>query len=216
MSKLVLRRCLKPSELILVPGIIPLVPQGAENLYQVLSKASVLCLGNLARTFLVPARRQPNALLCATSLSAPTHLHAAALSYKLRLDPSLGGFHFRATTNMVPLEHSKGASTRRFSERRNSTESSDGSGPPSRVNLAEDREWEDVESDTEQSSFLSLVDDERFSRLEDMFEHVKAKVFIDVPAICETFGAFSDKVFVRLALRGVKLMRRFATRAWLP
>ena len=95
-------------------------------------------------------------------------------------------------SKMVPVEKMKRAS--QGLERRNSLDSSGDSEPLSQVDLAEDEEWEDLESDTEESSFLSLVDDERFPRMDDMFEHVKARTSIDFPAICEEFGELSTTV----------------------
>ena len=66
---------------------------------------------------------------------------------------------------------------------------SDDSSTFSRVDLREDKEWEDVESDEEEGvQYVSLVDDRTFPNLRSMFEHVRTASSIDFPGLCHDFG----------------------------
>ena len=66
--------------------------------------------------------------------------------------------------------------------------SSDKSDVLDQVDVGEDREWLDVESDIEETMFQSLVDEAQFTDLMTMFAHVRETSSIDFPSICRNLG----------------------------
>ena len=74
--------------------------------------------------------------------------------------------------------------------RRDSLALSDGCGELSHVDLSEDREWLDAESDVEETRFQSFLDGTQFPDMKSLFEYDRRNSFIDFPLTCRTLRTF--------------------------
>jgi protein arginine N-methyltransferase 3 len=69
--------------------------------------------------------------------------------------------------------------------RSDSSESSSASGH-------EQQEWEDLEPDQEETEFISLFDDEKFTSVNAMIEYMKNKYHFDLAAVQDQFGIYFE------------------------
>jgi len=54
------------------------------------------------------------------------------------------------------------------------------------------QEWEDLEPDQEETEFISLFDDEKFTSVNAMIEHMKDKYHFDLAAVQDQFGIYLE------------------------
>jgi hypothetical protein len=69
--------------------------------------------------------------------------------------------------------------------------SSDSSDSSSLLDMENEDGWEDLEPDTENTTFISLFDGEYFDRLRDMLDYCSEKYHFNFVAVCSKLGNFT-------------------------